>query len=49
MSNNISTDEKVCCPDYENEYYRQQQQICILLEENEKLKQALINLALQFK
>ena len=40
------SDKETCGLDYENEYHRQQAIICELTEENGKLKNALINLAL---
>ena len=39
-------DKDICCIDYEQEYYRQNKLICSLTEENERLKQALVNVSL---
>ena len=39
--------EKICTLDYEKEYYSQQEKINQLMTENEKLKIALINMALK--
>ena len=37
----------LCCVDYESEYYRQEKQIALLINEVEQIKKALVNVCLK--
>lgn len=47
LKSELKQKEKVCSLDYEKEYHSQQKKISQLMTENEKLKTALINMALK--